>query len=187
MARLKVRTTADADAKTRSLLEGIEKKMGRVPNLLGTMANSPAVLQAYGGFSSALAGGGLSTRLREQIALTVAEANGCDYCLAAHSALGRMAGLRDEEIADSRRGASPDRSTDAALTFARQVVAERGFVSDGDVDAIRRAGFDDGGIAEIVGVVALSIFTNYFNQVADTEVDFPEVEPIKSDPAHAGG
>ena len=150
--------------------------MGMTPNLMRTMANSPAVLEAYLGLGSALGKGSLSPKLREQISLAVSELNGCQYCLSAHSALGKMVGLGDEEIADSRRGLSPDRKTEAVLQFARKVVAERGWVSDDDVATLRAAGATDAELAEIVGVVALNTFSNYFNHVAETEVDFPQVE-----------
>ncbi len=179
MPRLKALTTTEADPKAQPLLDGVEKKLRTVPNIMRTMANSPAVLEAYLGFTSALAKGALSAKLREQIALAVGEANGCQYCVAAHAALGRMAGLNDEEVANSRRGSSPDRKTHAALTFSRRVVRERGSVSDDDIASLRSVGFDDGGIAEIVANVAVNIFTNYFNHVAETVVDFPKVEALE--------
>ena len=176
MPRLKAIETAEADPKAKALLDGVKKKLGMTPNLMRTMANSPAVLDAYLGFSNALGKGSLASKLREQIALTVGELNGCQYCLSAHSALGKMVGLSDEEIADSRRSVSPDRKTEAVLQFASKVVTERGWVSDDDVAALRTVGADDAEVAEIVATVAANIFYNYFNHVADTEVDFPEVE-----------
>ncbi len=187
MPRLKAIETSEAGPKAKALLEGVQKKLGMTPNLMRTMANSPAVLEAYLGLGSALGKGALSPKLREQIALTVGELNGCQYCLSAHSALGKMVGLGDEEIADSRRGMSPDRKTEAVLQFARRVVTERGWVSDDDVASLRAAGATDAELAEIVGVVALNIFSNYFNHVAGTEVDFPEVEAPGNKPACACG
>lgn len=180
MSRLNAIDPTKAAAKAKTLLDGVQKKLGMAPNLMRTMANSPAVLEAYLGFSNTLGQSSLSAKLREQIALTVGEANRCQYCLAAHTALGKMAGLGDEEIADSRRGNSTDRKTEAVLQFARKIVTERGWVSDEDVASVRTAGVNDAEIAEIVATVALNIFTNYFNHVAVTEVDFPEVEPAKS-------
>ncbi len=177
MPRIKAIETAEAAPKAKSLLEGVQKKLGMTPNLMRTLANAPAVLEAYLGFSNSLGKSSLSPKLREQIALTVGEVNQCRYCLAAHCALGKMAGLGDEEIADSRRGASTDRKTETILQFARKIVTERGWVSDDDVQAIRAAGVGDAEIAEIVATVALNLFTNYFNHVAGTEIDFPEVEP----------
>jgi uncharacterized peroxidase-related enzyme len=131
------------------------------------------VARAYLGFSQALAGGRLPRRLREQIALTVGEANACTYCVAAHTALGRRAGLTEQETKEARRASSHDRKEHAALEFARKVVQDRGVVADEDLEQLRRAGYTDGEVGEIVANVALSIFTNYFNHVAGTDVDFP--------------
>lgn len=181
MVRLKTITNQEADTKALGLLDGIQKKLGKTPNMMRIMANSPTVLEAYLGFSSTLGKGSLPAKLREQIALTVGEANQCGYCLAAHSALGRMAGLSDEDIADSRRGTSPDRKTEAALVFAQKVVKDRGFVADEDIESLRNVGFDDGAITEIVANVALNLFTNYFNHITDAEVDFPEAKELAFD------
>lgn len=178
MPRLQAVNPETASGKAKDLLDGVRSKLGKTPNLLRTMANSPAVLEAYLGFSGALQGGLLSSRLREQMALAVSEANGCEYCLAAHSALGKTVGLSEEDILDSRHGASSDSEVDVALRFARRVAENRGLVSDGDLERLRRAGYGDGEIAEIVAHVALNIFTNYFNHVAETEVDFPSVPKL---------
>ncbi len=185
MARLRAVKTSDATANARELLEGVEKRLGKAPNIMRTMATSPAVLEAYLAFNSALAKGSLPAKLREQIALAVGEANQCKYCLAAHTALGKMAGLSEADIADSRRGRSSDGKTAAALAFAQKLVRERGWVGDDDLVALRAAGFDDGGIAEIVATVAVNIFTNYLNHVADTVVDFPEANELQGSAACA--
>jgi uncharacterized peroxidase-related enzyme len=147
--------------------------MGTVPNLIATMARSPAVARAYLGFAQALSGGTLPRRVREQIALVVGEANACGYCVAAHTASGKRVGLTEEETKDARRAASDDEKEQAAPVFARKVVQDRGVVADADVEQLRQAGYTDGEMGEIVANVALNIFTNYFNHVAATEVDFP--------------
>jgi uncharacterized peroxidase-related enzyme len=155
------------------LLNSVRKSMGAVPNLIATMASSPGVARAYLGFAQALAGGSLPQRLREQIALVVGEANACSYCVAAHTALGRRAGLREQETKEARRASSHDGKEQAALVFARKVVQDRGVVADAEVEQLRRAGYTDGEVGEIVANVALNIFTNYFNHIAATELDFP--------------
>jgi uncharacterized peroxidase-related enzyme len=162
-----------ADSATAELLNSVKKTMGTVPNLIATMANSPAVAKAYLGFAQALSAGALPRRLREQIALVVGEANGCGYCVAAHTALAQRAGLTEQDTKEARRAASRDGKEQAALVFARKVVRDRGVVADDDVEQLRRSGYTDGEIGEIVANVALNIFTNYFNHVAGTEVDFP--------------
>ena len=106
------------------------------------------------------------------------EANECNYCVAAHCAIGNSVGLSDEQLRDARSASSPDRKTEAALKFARSIVDNRGFVSDDDLADIRAAGFTDEAIVEVVGHVALKIFANYFNHVAATEIDFPEAAEL---------
>lgn len=172
-ARLKTLDPAAQTGQLKEKLDAVQKKLGMVPNLLRVMANSPAVLDTYIGVTEALAGSRLRPAMRERLALVVAEANQCDYCLAAHSAVGRMLGLNDQDVADARRATSPDSRTGAALSFARTLVDQRGKVSDAELDKLRAAGFDDGEIAEIVTTVAFNIFTNYMNHVAATDIDFP--------------
>lgn len=178
MSRLNIVKPNDATGKSADLLNGVQKKLGMTPNLMRAFANSSAVLEAYLGFSAALAGGELSPKLREQIALVVAETNGCEYCLAAHSAIGKTLGLSSEELLDSRTGRSTDAKTEIALRFARSIVEERGWVSDEDIEQVRNAGYSDGEISEIVANVAYNLFSNYFNHVAQTPVDFPAVESV---------
>ncbi len=175
MPRLNAIDPKEATGKAKELLNGVKTKIGMVPNLMRTFANSPAALEGYLNFSGALAGGLLNAKLREQIALAVADANSCEYCLSAHTAIGKMVGLNENEIVSSRRASSEDAKTNAALMFAHQIVVKRGEVDDADVRTVRAAGFDDGEITEIIANVALNIFTNYFNHVAQTVVDFPKV------------
>jgi uncharacterized peroxidase-related enzyme len=162
-----------ADPATVGPLNSARKSMGAAPDLIATMAHSPAVARAYLGFAQPLAGGSLPRHLREQIALVVGEANACNYCVAAHTELGRRAGLTEQETKEARRASSHDAKERAALVFARKVVQDRGVVADADVEQFRRAGYNDGEVGEIVANVALNIFTNYFNHIAATELDFP--------------
>ena len=167
-----------AQGRVKELLDAVKAKLRIVPNMTRSMAVSPSVLDAYLGFSGALAHGVLPARVREQLALDVAEANHCDYCVSAHSALGKRAGLTDQDILDSRRGASTDPKTDVLLRFARKLVANRGLVDDADIAAVREAGFGDAEIAEVVAHVGLNVFTNYFNNVAGTPIDFPKAPAL---------
>jgi len=173
VARIRPVDARESDAETVDLLRSVKKKMGIVPNLISTMANSPAVARAYLGFSQALAGGKLPTRMREQIALVVGEANSCDYCLAAHTQLAKGAGLTDAEACDARQATSQDPKERVALDFAGRVVRERGMVADADIERLREAGYTEGEISEVLANVALNLFTNYFNHVAGTDIDFP--------------
>lgn len=186
MPRLKALANADVAENVRTAFDTVQRKLGTVPNLVRTLANAPAALEAYLGISGALARGTLPAKLREQLALTVGEANKCEYCISAHTALGRLAGLDDNEILAGRRGTASDAKSAIALTFARKLVAERGRASDDDINRLRAAGFDDGAVAEIVAHVAMNIFTNYFNHVALTEVDFPTAQALDPAPSCAG-
>jgi len=158
----------------KTLVDGVQRKLGFVPNFMRTLAVSPATLDAYLSFGDRLNQGILSPKLREQIALTVAYSDSCQYCLAAHTAIGGMLGLSPSQLEAAYTADSTDPQIAAALHFAQQLVQNQGHVSDEEVAKVRQAGYGDAEIAEIVGHVALSVFTNYFNTVAQTEVDFPK-------------
>lgn len=177
MSRIHTPATIDASpAPAQPLLAAVKQQLGIVPNLFRVIANSPAALEGYLGLNGALAKGQLDARTRERIAIAVAELNGCDYCLSAHSYLGKhVAKLDDAELAANRDGGSPDPVSAAALRFATKVARERGHVSDQDVQAVKAAGFTDAQVIEIVVHVALNTLTNYVNEVAKTEIDFPVV------------
>ena len=178
MTRIQAIAPDNASGKSKELLDAVNAKFGMVPNIARTMAIAPSVLEGYLELSGALAMGTLSAKVREQIALTVAQCNGCDYCLAAHSAVGKMVGLTEEQILDSRHGKANDSKTDAVLRLVGLLVDNRGRVTDRELEEARTAGLNDATIAEIVATVALNIFTNYFNHVADPEIDFPKAAPL---------
>jgi len=155
-------------------LKAVNGMLGSVPNLFRVLAHAPAALDGYLGLSGALGKGTLDHKTRERLALVVAQANGCDYCLAAHSYIGaNMAKLSADEIAAARAGKAADAKTQAALVFAQAVIASRGHAKPADIAAVRAAGWDNGAILEIVAHVALNTLTNYVNSVAQTPVDFP--------------
>lgn len=178
MARIPTPATIEtAPAGSQAMLEAVNKQLGVVPNLFRLVATSPAALEGYLGMSGALAKGALPAPTRERIALAVAEINGCDYCLSAHTYLGEnLARLDNSEMAANRRGRSNDAKADAAVTFAAKVARERGHVLTSDVLEVRAGGYDNAQIIEIVQHVALNVWTNYINAVADTDIDFPVVK-----------
>ncbi len=174
-------TIADAPASAQPLLEAVNKQLGLVPNMFRLISTSPASLEGYLGLSGALGKGQLPAATRERIALAVAEINGCDYCLSAHTYLGKnLAHLDDTEIAANRSGASNDPKANAAVRFAAKVASARGHVSEGDLAAVKLAGYADAQVIEIVLHVALNTWTNYFNEVFKTDIDFPAVEARKA-------
>lgn len=181
MPRIKPVDPNQVPAKSKPLLQGVQQALGMTPNLMATLAHSPAALQSYLGFGQALSGASLSGKIREQIAIAVAGESACGYCASAHTVLAGKVGVAAEEAARNLRGESNDSRTAAALEFARAIVRKRGFVSDADLQAVRAAGFADAEVVEIVATVAVNIFTNYFNHIAQTEIDFPVVavrEPL---------
>lgn len=176
MPRLTVPPRDDVPADSKPILDAVEKRLGVVPNMFRLIASSPAVLQGYTANNAALTRA-LEVKTRERIALAVAQENGCDYCLSAHSYLGmNMAKISSEEIALNRMGRSGDPKADAAVRFATSVVRDRGRVAEADIEAVRAAGFSDGQIVEIIAVAAENVFTNLLNVVAGTEIDFPVVQ-----------
>lgn len=166
---------ASADPAVAATLAAVKAKLGVVPNLFRTFARAPAALKGYLAFSDALSGGRLDAGRREIVALAVGQANSCAYCLAAHSLIGKGAGLSEADIRAARAGASADAADAALAVFARQLTERRGVVDDAELAAFKRAGFDDGHVLEVVALVALNTLTNYTNHVAGTIVDFPAV------------
>jgi uncharacterized peroxidase-related enzyme len=181
MSRIPTPATIEAaPVAAQPLLQAVKKQLGVTPNLFRLVANSPAALEGYVSLSAALGKGELAAATRERIALSVAEINGCDYCLSAHTYLGRhIAKLDDAEITANRNGASNDPAADAAVRFAVQVTQRRGHVSNEDFAAVKAAGYTDAQIIEIVQHVALNTWTNYINTVGETEIDFPAVHARK--------
>lgn len=169
-------TVADAPEAARPLLDAVGKQLGSVPNMFRAIATSPASLDGHLGMFGALGKGTLPAATRERIALAVAEINGCNYCLSAHTYLGKsLAKLDDAEMTANRNGASNDLKADAAVRFAAKVAQARGHITDSDFAAVKAAGYTDAQIVEIVQHVALNTWTNYFNEVFQTEIDFPVV------------
>jgi len=176
MSRLSIPTVEASVEASKPLLAAVKQAMGVVPNLMKLVGHSPAALEGYLSLNGALAKGRLDAKLRERIALAVAEYNGCDYCLSAHDYMGRnLAKLSSGEIDAARDFHSEDPRAAAALRFARRVTELRGRVSDADLAALREAGFDEASTVEIVATVALNVLTNYVNNVAQTDIDFPKV------------
>ena len=183
MQRITALTLDASPAASRPMLEAVQKKLGMIPNLFKTFSHSPAVLSYYLAGSEALGGGTLSAALREQIALVTAGENECDYCASAHTLMGKGAGVNAAELANNLRGRSANAKTQSALDFAAAIVSERGRVSDEQLQLVRAAGYNDAEVVEIVANVAINIFTNYFNHIAGTVIDFPVVK--SATPAHA--
>lgn len=180
MNRIAPLNPAEATGKAKQLFDAVQAKVGAVPNLYRVFAHSPAAFEGVLGFGQALAGGVLDAKVREQIALAVAEINDCDYCRSAHTFIAGKLGLTERQIGDARLATAGDARVAAILSLARSLVVQRGELSDAEFQAARTAGLTDAEIIETVANVALNIFTNYTNHVARIVVDFPAVRPVET-------
>lgn len=178
MSRITALDPAQATGKTAELFTAVKSKLGVVPNLMRTLGQSPAALEAYLGFSGALAKGVLPAKVREQLALAIGQTNACDYCLSAHSLLGKGAGLTAEAILEARLNRAEDPKTQALLKFAVTVVESRDLVADEVLAAVRAGGASDAEIIEVIAHVALNTLTNYTNHIAQTAIDFPKAAAL---------
>lgn len=175
MARIAPVTSSNPDTKVAAILSQVKAGFGAVPNLFSTLANAPVALDGFLSLTKALSRGRLSARQREILALAIAQENECQYCLSAHTASSRAAGLSATDVLKVREGNSDAPFERALTTFAKNLIRQRGLVSDKDMDIARKFGIDDGLMLEIVANVALNTLTNYANRLADTEIDFPIV------------
>lgn len=156
-------------------LDAIQKKIGMVPNLYLTLARSPAALNGLLGLNDAIAGGQLNAREREIVALATSQANGCQYCLSAHTLLGKHAGLSPEQALQARAGKGSEPREAALAQLARDMVEQRGHISATQLDSCRSAGLSESELLEVVTHVAATVLTNYTNNIARTAIDFPTV------------
>ncbi|MFV0248352.1 MAG: carboxymuconolactone decarboxylase family protein [Tenacibaculum sp.] len=174
--RIKTLNPETTTGKSKELFNAVEKKLGFIPNLIKVFGNSSVTLQSYLSLGELNASGNFSNKFREQLALVIAEQNACNYCLSAHTAIGKMNGLSGSEIEESRNGFSSDAKIKAGLQFAKSVTKNRGNVSSEEIKAVKEAGYNDGDVLEIVLNVVVNTLTNYVNHIAETEIDFPKVE-----------
>lgn len=180
MSRIPAVNPDTATGELKTIYDGMKKSIGKVPNIFKHMGNAPNVLQSFLALSQSLNNTSLSPKLREQIALVVGQENKCGYCLSAHSAIGKGAGLSDDDIQKARNGESGDSKTRAILHFAKAVVDKRGHVNDADVEALKHAGVSDTELVEIILAIQVNMFTNYFNHIVDPTIDFPLASHLES-------
>jgi uncharacterized peroxidase-related enzyme len=181
MQRITALNPDTTTGKSKELFNAVQTKLGMVPNMMRTMGNSPAVLSGYLSFSGALGESSIGAKLGEQIALTVANANSCEYCNAAHSFIGeKLVGMDIDSILNAKEGKAADAKIQAALSFVRTLVIKKGKVNDADVNTLKNAGYNEAATAEIIAHTALNIFTNYFNNATNVLVDFPQVELVET-------
>ncbi|MDX1490246.1 MAG: peroxidase-related enzyme [Pseudohongiellaceae bacterium] len=176
MSRINVVSKEQANEEQKGLYEAIQSQLGVVPNFLKVFANSPAALRAFLGLHSIAGEGSLDPQTRERIALGLAEQNECQYCVSAHTAIGRKAGLSPEEIDANRAGGSQDAKARVAVQLARSLAQNKGEVATSELLAARNAGYSDAEIVEIITHVGLNLLTNILGKASRVEIDFPKVE-----------
>ncbi|MFI6578716.1 carboxymuconolactone decarboxylase family protein [Nocardiopsis sp. NPDC050513] len=179
MSRVTLIEPASAGPVAAEQLDAVKKALGVVPNLAKALANSPSALKGYLGLNGALGGGELSAADRERVALAVAEVNGCDYCLSAHTYIAaNVAKVSEVEIVAARRGTSTDPRSAAVVDLAVKVTETRGSLADEDLAKAREAGLSDAEIVEVVAGVALNVLTNYVNKALDVDIEWPVAKPL---------
>ena len=176
MSRIAAVVSSNVDAKVATTLSQVKASVGMVPNLFATLGHSPVALEGYLSLSKTLSRGRLSARQRDILALVVGQQNECQYCLSAHTASAKAAGVSEADALKARGGDGEDPFERALASFAKKIVRQRGHVADEDIENARKAGIDDGLMMEVVANVALNTLTNYANELAGTEIDFPVVK-----------
>ena len=175
MSRISLVTSENANPKQSALLDAVKGKLGKVPNFLAVLAQSPDALEAFLGLHTIAGSGQLDPKTRERIALVVAQGNACEYCVSAHTAIGRMAGLTSAEIEANRAGSSQDAKAATAVAFAKALNEHSGEVTQAEFDAVREAGYSEAEIVEIITHVGMNILTNLIGKASRVEIDFPRV------------
>jgi uncharacterized peroxidase-related enzyme len=175
MSRVQIVDPKTATGDARRLLEAVQSQLGVTPNFIRVLANSPKALEGFLGLYGALGGISLDKAMQERIALGTAEGNACEYCVSAHTAIGRHAGLSNAEMLLNRQGTSGDTKAAAIVAFARALNDNLGEVTTAEFDAARSAGLTDAEIVEVIAVLALNIFTNIIGKATRVDIDFPKV------------
>jgi len=180
MSRINLVTAEQANEQQTTLYTAIEEQLGIVPNFLKVFANSPAALQAFLGLHSIASEGELDAKTKERIALGLAEQNACQYCVSAHTAIGRKSGLSGDEMMANRAGSSQDAKAAVAVKFSRSLADNSGEVTTAELLEIRNVGYSDAEIVEIITHVGMNILTNILGKASRVEIDFPKVELKKA-------
>ncbi len=173
MVRIEALSKDNAPGEALPLLEGVQKAFGMIPNIFGVTAHSPTALKSVLSQFEILGQGSLDDVVPEAIALRIGQINGCNYCLAAHTAKAAMLGASQEQTFQWRSGKSDDARLQAILELAELLSAKRGKLNDVELSKARDAGLSDGEIFEVLAHVVLNIFTNSINELAQTKIDFP--------------
>lgn len=180
MSKLKTLSKENASKESKEIFENLESKLGFVPNVYATIGNSAKALSATLSIGQTLQGGAFSGKETEAIALAVAQANDCGYCLAAHTAVGKMQGLTDDQTVEIRNGEIADKKLKALTDLAKAITEMRGYPKDELIEKFYDAGYSQTAFAELIVLVGLNTITNYTNHIAETEIDFPKAPALQN-------
>ena len=175
MSRIPPVDPKTANPDVRPLLDAVQAQLGAAPNFIRVLANAPKALEGFLGLYGAAAGFTLDKASQERIALAVAEGNACEYCVSAHTAIGRKTGLSNDEMLLNRQGRSGCTRNAAAVTLARAINDNLGDITEQQFAAARSAGLGDAEVMEIIALVALNIFTNLIGKATRVDIDFLRV------------
>lgn len=180
MKNLEALSKEQVDSETQKLFDGLTAKIGRVPNIYATLANSAVALKANLTFGEIIKSGTLNGKEVETIALSAAVENDCQYCLAAHTMVGKMMGLTEEQVSCILDGSITDEKLKAVSDLTKEITATRGNPAQTTLDGFFKAGYTKASLVELIGLVALNTFNNYLNHIAGTEIDFPAAKAAVS-------
>ncbi|MDH3711344.1 MAG: carboxymuconolactone decarboxylase family protein [Cyclobacteriaceae bacterium] len=173
MKNLEVLNRDQVGSETQAIFDGLKQKVGMVPNLYAATANSHFALTALLDLGETLKKGNLNAKEVEAVALAVGETNQCQYCLSAHTTVGKMLGFTEDQTLHIRNGQVSDDKIRALTDLAKEITERRGHPQESTIEAFFQVGYNKGALVDVIGLVALNTFTNYLNHIADTPIDFP--------------
>lgn len=180
MKNLQPLSYENASKETQAIFDNLKEKIGSVPNIYATIGNSSKALSGLLSLNETLSQGEFNGKEVEAIALAVAETNACGYCLAAHTAIGKMQGLTEEETVEIRNGEISDTKLKALTDLAKDITDSKGHPDQALVEAFHEAGYNKSALAELIGFVAVNTITNYTNHMAQTDIDFPVAPELET-------
>jgi len=181
MKKLSVLSKEQASEQSKKIFEGIENAVGMLPNIYAVIGNSPNALGSYLAFSEAQKNGSFNAKEREAIFLAVSEANGCNYCVSAHTTIAKMNGFSEEETIQLRTGEHKNIKLNIITNLAKSIISNRGRADEELVQSFYEVGFDEKALVDLVALIAEITFSNYVAKLSKPEIDFPKAQYLQND------
>ena len=180
MSTFNVPAREEVSENNQAIFDNLKNQLGFVPNIYAAMAHSNTALEAYLQFSGSKTT--LSAIEKEVIDLAVSQVNGCQYCQAAHTAISKMKGLKDDQILELRQGnASWDAKLNALSNITKEIAVNRGNINNDTLEAFYHAGYTKANLVDLIVAVGMITVTNLFHNVTDVEIDFPKAAPLTAE------